>query len=74
MTKLGFITEFKDKVATPEDYGERFEFSQKELVESIGLNFDEVRMNDFGRIYVPDSCLESKCHVHFAFHGKGQKD
>jgi hypothetical protein len=58
MTKLGFITEFKDKVETPEDYGRRFEFSQKELVESIGLNFDEVQMNDFGRIYVPTSCLE----------------
>lgn len=58
MTKLGFVTEFEDEVETPEDFGTRFEFSQKEIVESIGLNFRKVRINQYGRIYVPDSCLE----------------
>jgi len=29
-------------------------------------------MKDFGKIYIPNSCLEAEaeCHVHFAFHGE----
>jgi len=27
---------------------------------------------DFGRIYVPNACQQSKCHVHFALHGGGR--
>ena len=30
-------------------------------------------MKDWGKIYIPNSCLEAEaeCHVHFAFHGAG---
>ena len=74
MTNLGFITEFNDEVEYVEDYGDRWEFSQKEIVTSIGLGFEETQIIEFGRIYVPTSCQTSKCHVHFAFHGKGMND
>ena len=56
MTNLGFITEFNDEVEDVEDYGDRWEFSQKEIVTSIGLGFKETQIIEFGRIYVPTSC------------------
>jgi len=31
-------------------------------------------MHDYGNIYVPDECLTEQCHIHFAFHGRGQND
>ena len=49
------------------------EFDQIEIVNLLGLDNDfDLLLEDFGNVYVPDSCTEvgKKCHVHFVFHSE----
>ena len=38
-----------------------------------GWTFEESTLKDFGVIYFPNACNDKKCHIHFAFHGAGEK-
>ena len=74
LTTLGFESTFASAVSDPFDYGTQQNFDQEEIVTSIGLDNDDVKMKQTGKIYIPDECMEDEwwgtCHVHFAFQGK----
>lgn len=52
-----------------------YKFNQKKIAESLSIDFKELEIGKFGKIFIPDACLEedAKCNTHFAFHGTEKK-
>ena len=58
LTELG-VTEFEDAESDPSDHGESMKFDQEEIVNTLGdVEWDDTDMKDWGKIYVPDSCID----------------
>lgn len=78
LENLGYETSFVDPVDKPKDYGAMYTFDQWEIAGSIPVDFDQMQMQQNGKIYIPDQCLEEefsgRCHAHVAFYDSDGKN